>query len=422
MTDRTESRQPQPARVIQSGRQERFPGEGALKDRALDVASEGFSIADLRQPGAPLIYVNEGFERLTGYRADEVRGRNCRFLQGPGTDPAVAKAISQAIRDRHEIVVEILNYHKDGRPFWNRLSLTPVQDDSGETTHYIGVQSDVTERREAEDRLREANRELKVAAARMNRNLDAAARIQRSLLPDALPRVPGVQFAWSFTPSDRLAGDLLGIVPLDDREVGLYVIDVAGHGVSAALLSVTLSHWLEPARGRSPLVTVDPVSGAARSVSPAAVAERLSAEFPFDTRTALYFTMLYGVLDLAARCFRFACAAHPGPIVLPAAGTPRLVAAAGLPIGIVPGATWQEVGVDLGPGDRLFLYSDGLTEAQNASEQEFRVERLLAEIAGTRELPLDESLRAILLRVQAWSGPGGHTDDITIVALELDRG
>jgi PAS domain S-box-containing protein len=100
----------------------------ALKDRALDVAAEGVTIADGRLPDRPLIYANEGFERVTGYRVAEVLGRNCRFLQGPGTDPVAVAEIRDAVAEHRECVVEILNYRKDGTTFWNRLSITPVRD------------------------------------------------------------------------------------------------------------------------------------------------------------------------------------------------------------------------------------------------------------------------------------------------------
>ena len=93
----------------------------ALKDRALDVAAEGVTIADARLPDRPLIYVNEGFERVTGYAVAEVLGRNCRFLQGPGTDPAAVAEIRAAVAEQRECVVEILNYQRDGTTSWNRL-------------------------------------------------------------------------------------------------------------------------------------------------------------------------------------------------------------------------------------------------------------------------------------------------------------
>jgi len=104
----------------------------ALKSRALNVAAEGITIADARLPDRPLIYVNEGFERITGYPASDVIGRNCRFLQGPLTDPAGVAEIRTALSERRECVVEILNYRKDQTTFWNRLSITPVRDDRGE--------------------------------------------------------------------------------------------------------------------------------------------------------------------------------------------------------------------------------------------------------------------------------------------------
>ena len=148
----------------------------ALKDRALDVAAEGIAIADARLPARPLIYANDGFERLTGYPVGEVLGRNCRFLQGPESDPTAVAEIRAAIAEQRECIVEILNYRRDGSSFWNRLSVTPVRDESGVVTHFIGIQSDVTARREAEEGLRRAK-------AALDHDLKLAARVQQALLP-----------------------------------------------------------------------------------------------------------------------------------------------------------------------------------------------------------------------------------------------
>ncbi|MCG6922702.1 MAG: PAS domain-containing protein, partial [Acidobacteria bacterium] len=121
-----------------------------LKDRALSATAEGIAIADARLKDQPIIYANAGFERLTGYPRDYVVGRNCRFLQGPDSDPRTADTIRRAIHRAEPCTVEILNYRKDRTTFWNRLSITPVKDERGEVTHFIGVQSDVTARRRAE--------------------------------------------------------------------------------------------------------------------------------------------------------------------------------------------------------------------------------------------------------------------------------
>lgn len=369
-----------------------------------------------------MIYVNEGFERLTGYSADEVLGTNCRVLQGAGTDPETCEEIRRAIRARRECRVEILNYRKDGVPFWNRLSLTPVQNASGEVTHYIGVQSDVTDRRHAEDALREANRELRHVNERTQRSLEAAAQIQQALLPQELPTLPGARFAFGFRPSETLAGDVLNIVPLSSHEVGLYVIDVAGHGVPAALLSVTLSHWLSPSRRQSILLVPDAAEpGRPWITPPRQVADRLSQQFPFDLRTAQYFTMVYAVLDAAKRSVRFTCAGHPAPILAPVAGPPRALEASGLPIGIEPATPYLEQELPIEPGDRLLLYSDGMTDAEDAHGREFGIEGLLREAQATRSLPLDEAIASIVRSVEQWCDAGGPKDDLSLVALELAR-
>ena len=215
----------------------------ALKDRALDVAAEGITIADARLPDRPLIYVNEGFERATGYTAAEVLGKNCRFLQGPDTDPAVVTEIRAAVAAERECIVEILNYRRDGTTFWNRLSITPVRDGHGEVTHYIGVQSDVTARREAEHGLRRANEALE-------QDLRLAARVQQALLPPAELQLGRLRIARAFHPCTSLAGDAVGVVAFPRGPMGLYLLDVSGHGVGAALLSFTLNHTLSTSGGR----------------------------------------------------------------------------------------------------------------------------------------------------------------------------
>ena len=252
----------------------------ALKDRALDVAAEGVTIADARQPDRPLIYVNQGFERMTGYPVADVLGRNCRFLQGPGTDAAAVAEIRAALEERRECLVEILNYRRDGTTFWNRLSITPVRDGAGEVTHFIGIQSDVTIRRMAEDGLRKAKQALE-------HDLRLAARVQQALLPPPEIQAGELRIAHAFHPCDDLAGDGVGVVSLPDNRLGIYLLDVSGHGVGAALLSFTLAHLLSPTIEGSLLIEND--GAGASVVPPSRVAERLNRQFPMDrTRQVLH--------------------------------------------------------------------------------------------------------------------------------------
>ena len=134
--------------------------EPVVADRKLDPATQALTLADVRRPDAPLVYVNQGFEQMTGYPRDYAVGRNCRFLQGPDTSRETIAEMRDAIRDSRVFLADILNYKKDGTPFWNRLSLTPVLDAAGETTHYIGIQSDITALLSLQERLHEVALEL----------------------------------------------------------------------------------------------------------------------------------------------------------------------------------------------------------------------------------------------------------------------
>lgn len=129
-----------------------------LQQRAIDAASEGILIADAQHADLPLVFVNRAFEQVTGYHASEVLGRNCRFLQGPDTDPHVVAELRAALVEGRPVTAEILNYRKDGEPFWNLLSITPVRDADGRITHFVGVQRDVTERKLFAEQLRQSQK------------------------------------------------------------------------------------------------------------------------------------------------------------------------------------------------------------------------------------------------------------------------
>nr|AML76429.1 putative LOV domain-containing protein [Chaetopeltis orbicularis] len=155
------SRRPTHAILVQQDVTDRKAAEAAflLRDHALSNLSEGITIADPNMPDSPIVYINDAFSRITGYSREEVLGRNCRFLQGPETDPDAIDRIRSAIRDGRSLTVEVLNYRKNGEKFWNLLSITPVRDKNGRLISLIGVQSNITElirRKEAEKALLEA--------------------------------------------------------------------------------------------------------------------------------------------------------------------------------------------------------------------------------------------------------------------------
>ena len=116
-----------------------------LKERAMDVVHEGITIADASLPDMPLIYINDGFRKITGYPVGAVKNKNCRFLQGKGTDERTVTKLRNAIKGGRPCTVQLMNYRKDGTAFVNNLSVTPLHDHAGKLTHFVGIQSDVTE-------------------------------------------------------------------------------------------------------------------------------------------------------------------------------------------------------------------------------------------------------------------------------------
>jgi PAS domain S-box-containing protein len=129
--------------------EERQEHELFVKNRAMDAAPIGIILTDPALEDNGIVYANEQFERLTGYREAEIIGRNCRFLQGEDTDPESITEMRAAIASEEAVTVELRNYRKDGSPFWNRVWISPIHDEDGDVTNFVGFQEDATERVEA---------------------------------------------------------------------------------------------------------------------------------------------------------------------------------------------------------------------------------------------------------------------------------
>jgi sigma-B regulation protein RsbU (phosphoserine phosphatase) len=270
------------------------------------------------------------------------------------------------------------------------------------------------------EELETANSQITAANERMRRDLEAAARIQRALLPASLPDRGRVRYAWIFKPCEELAGDLLGAMALDDDHVGLYVLDVSGHGVAAALSSVSVRHLLSPLISSASLVR-QPVSGSPgyRLVPPAEVAAVLNRLFPMDTETGQFFTLLYGLLNVRTFEFRYVSAGQPAPVLVPRRAPAVLVNHPGFPIGISEDSFYEEQVLALRPGDRLYLCSDGISEAWSPAGQQFGVGRLLEVLDQGRNVSLKQSLAFLIEQVERWSETAHLFDDVSVLAIEI---
>ena len=166
---------------------------------------------------------------------------------------------------------------------------------------------------------------------------------------------------------------------------------------------------------------VQSVDGSAepRIVPPAEVAAELNQRFPMEDQGNLYFMMVYGVLDLETREFRFVCAGHPNVLHVPAEGQPQLVDVDGMAIGWVEDVELDEHTLQLEPGDRLYLYSDGVPEAMDAELSEFGDDRMIEVISKSNSWQLDDTVNALLEAVQQWCIQNGPKDDVSILGVEL---
>jgi phosphoserine phosphatase RsbU/P len=249
--------------------------------------------------------------------------------------------------------------------------------------------------------------------------LKAAAWMQTNLLPPPSQRAHGIQCEWHLEPCGYIAGDIFNFFPLGEEHVGFYLLDVSGHGVPAAMLSVTLSMVLAPdATAGNPLQRWDPQNNRNEVLTPAQALRDLNLRF--QSKDDRYFTMVYGVFDTRTSMLRLAQAGHPGPILVRKNGEIRALGSGGMPLGL-----WAEIDFDCfeiqaEPGDRLILYSDGVTECTNPNGETFGEQRVLASLEGCGVLTLDGLVAFLLAEIKAWHAVPTFADDIALLAIEIE--
>lgn len=182
---------------------ERIGASLELRDRSLAAIAQGVVITDARLPDNPIIYTNPAFERLTGYSGEEAMGRNCRFLQGPETDPKALARIRSALQNGQIVQETLVNCRKDGSTFVNELTISPVRGPDGTVTHFVGTQSDVTERQRLEERLRLALRAGRMVAWEQDLDTNYITRSQNSMELLGIGSGPISEFLERLHPDDR---------------------------------------------------------------------------------------------------------------------------------------------------------------------------------------------------------------------------
>lgn len=263
--------------------------------------------------------------------------------------------------------------------------------------------------------LKRQNDDLREAGERMRRDLQAASRVQRAMLPGENISARCARACFEYAPTDELAGDGLGFHTVDDRYLISYVVDVTGHGVPAALLAVTAMHALSPAAGG-----LTPAHAMRDGwLDPAVVTADLNRRFSAGGNDGRFLTMILCVLDMQTGRFRFSRAGHPLPIISRRGRAISVDENGGLPLGILDDETFESVEITLEPGDRIFLFSDGFAEQTRAEDNEqFGEDRLRAALLEGGDTSINEVAARAVTTLADWAGSRRFADDVSLIALE----
>ncbi len=263
--------------------------------------------------------------------------------------------------------------------------------------------------------LMEANRRLTENQDRLDDDLKAAAEIQKSLLPPSVVAAAEMQTAWRFIPSHRVGGDLFNIFALDEEHWGIYMLDVSGHGVPAAMVAVSAHQMLNFRTGRLLKKSI-PTRPYYEIVSPSEVLSALDLEFPME-RFDKFFTLSYLILNRKTGLLRYSSAAHPPPALLRRNGTLELLREGGTIIGLGGVIPFEEGRTRLFPGDDLFVYTDGITEYPNVHGKFFGEDRFLRILKNNGQGSIREKVDRVVDALMVFGRGQPPPDDVSLLGL-----
>ncbi|RCW88148.1 PP2C family protein-serine/threonine phosphatase [Paracoccus lutimaris] len=270
--------------------------------------------------------------------------------------------------------------------------------------------------RNANAQLKQTLDQLRETQAAIDRDMREAQRLQQGLVRESHGRFGTFDLSLLMRPAGHIGGDLVGFFPINARRVGLFALDVSGHGIASALLSARLAALLSGATDHNIALRITEL-GLYDARPPLEILHELNALMINELRTDSYFTMVYADLDFLSGDVRLVQAGHPYPVLQRASGQIERIGRGGLPVGVFANAEYEEVFLTLEAGDRLFISSDGLTETENPRGETLGEEGLQAILRTNATLRGDALLESI-----CWSAAhyaqGRRNDDVSAVLIE----
>jgi sigma-B regulation protein RsbU (phosphoserine phosphatase) len=265
----------------------------------------------------------------------------------------------------------------------------------------------------------ELNKKLTEAYEKIKQDLEAAAKIQQRLLPQKKINLSGLEFNAKFIPSVFLSGDNFNYFNLDNRHIGFYLLDVSGHGVSSAMHSFALSNYITPDVSKnSPLKFYNPKKASYDLLGPSDVIKNLNERFLTKGSNTNYFTMVYGIIDLMTHELNIIHAGHPPSILIRRNGDIEVLYQKNFPVGILSDVEFYDKQIQFENGDKIFIYSDGVTECKSKSHKYFSEERLIDFMSKNKFKNSIELLNDLEQELRKWHIEENFHDDITFFMIE----
>lgn len=370
-----------------------------------------------RKWGHQVVEANDGAEALRHLEDGELRLVISDWVMPELDGIDLCRAIRNSARDRYiyiilltgksaqEDLVQALNAGADdflSKPFNLQVLMARFR----VAERIVNLESRLSEQNQ---HLLTWRNELADAYGRIQSDLELAAQMQQHLLPATTDHAKPLNVAWLFNPATTVAGDIFNIFELGAEDLGFYHMDISGHGIPAAMLSVSLSNMLSPERVMN-------------SNFPATVVSELNNQLVDAERECEHYaTLVYGTLNKHTGCGRLCIAGHPPPITVSASGHIRWMKDGGMPVGMFADNGYTDIPFELAPGERLVLYSDGITDYVDETNRPFGNERLLETLVESAATPLEALPERLEHRLNLWRGTAEVEDDVSLLVIERPR-
>lgn len=367
-------------------------------------------------------YANPKFSTVTGYALNEVLGTNPRLWKSGETPQEEYTQLWKTITAGGDWSGEFHNKKKNGELFWVTATISPVRNARGEITHFVAVEEDITERKRVEAQLARYNQELREKNQEMEDDLMMAREIQEAIIPQQFPAFPrgaspkesALHFFSRYLPTATVGGDFFHVLRLSDTKAGLFICDVMGHGVRAALVTAIQRALVEELAG----VAADPAEFLTQI-------NRALLAILRRTRTPMFASAFYLVADVESGAMQFASAGHPQPLHLHRdTGLVESLGGDTKPgpaLGVFDDSVYATHATVLHPRDLVMLFTDGLFEVEDAQGNLYDQKQLIEAVRQRVQSPAPRLFDELLSEIQSFSGDKSFIDDVCLVAMEVVR-